>query len=152
VERSKYILAVLLAISLMVVAVQVSAAHAGTPTPTTLSVATPAPDQSINYPNPLDKNITIAGTMTSSVIAPVCSLASPPCAIANSPLYYITVNGWNYRLIFSNSTTLPINHSQIMVTGVYVTPSTFQASQWTPQMYFKGDIYVITYSYVSPYV
>jgi len=151
-KQPKYILPALLAISLMVVAFQASAAHANTPTPTSLSVSAPAPDQSINYPNPINKNVTIAGTMTSSVIAPVCSLASPPCAIANSPLYYITVNGWNYRLIFSNSTTLPINHSQIMVTGVYVTPSTFQASQWTPQMYFKGDIYVITYSYVSPYV
>jgi len=151
VERSKYILGALLSISLIAVTFQASAVHASTATNTSLFFAVPIPAQ-VNYPNPINKNVTIAGTMTSSVLAPVCSLASPPCAVANSPLYYITVNGWDYRLIFSNSTKLPLNHSNIMVTGVYVTPSTFQANQWTPQMYFKGDIYVITYSYVSPYV
>jgi hypothetical protein len=105
----------------------------------------------INYPNPANGNVTVAGTMTSSIVSPVCALSTPPCAIANSPLYYITVNGWNYRLIFSNSTKIPLNHAMITVTGVYVTPSTYQASQWTPQITFHGDIYVITYSYVSPY-
>ena len=89
--------------------------------------------------------------MTSSIVTPTCALSTPPCAIANSPLYYITVNGWNYRLIFSNSTKLPLNHAHIMVTGIFVTPSTYQATQWMPEMSFRGDIYVTAYSYESPY-
>jgi hypothetical protein len=65
-------------------------------------------------------------------------------------LYYITVNGVNYRLIFPASMKLPIAGAQILVTGVYVTPSTYQASQWASQVSFRGDIYVIKYSYVFP--
>ena len=150
-QHTKYILAVALVMGLMIVAFQVSSIHSSPTNASTMAFA-PGPSQSINYPNPINKNVTIVGTMTSSIIAPACSLAAPPCAIANSPLYYITVNGWNYRLIFPNSTKLPLNHSQISVTGIYVTPSTYQASEWTPQMYFRGDIYVTSYTYVSPYV
>jgi hypothetical protein len=105
----------------------------------------------INYPNPISQNVTVAGVMTSLVVSPACALSNPPCAIANSPIYYITVNGWDYRLIFPNSTTVPVNHAHILVTGRFVTPSTYQANLWTPQMYFRGDIYVTTYSYVFPY-
>jgi hypothetical protein len=104
----------------------------------------------ITFPNPISQNVTVYGVMTSSVVSPTCALSNPPCAIANAPLYYITVGGWNYRLIFSNSTKPPLNHSHILVTGKYVTPSTYVASQWMPQMSFRGDIYVITYSYLSP--
>jgi hypothetical protein len=72
--------------------------------------------------------------------------------MSGGALYYITVNGVNYRLIFPVSMKLPINGLRIMVTGTYVTPSTYQSSQWTPELYFGGDIYVISYSYVSPYL
>jgi len=148
VERTKYVLAAAVVIGLFLVAFQASSTHS---TKMELYFA-PRPNQSINYPNPINKNVTVAGTMTSSIVSPTCALSTPPCAIADSPLYYITVNGWNYRLIFPNSTKLPLNHANIMVTGVFVTPSAYQASQWMPQMYFRGDIYVITYSYVSPYI
>ena len=67
-------------------------------------------------------------------------------------LYYITVNGVNYRLIFPSSMKLPVKGLRIMVTGIYVTPSTYQANEWTPQLSFTGDIYVISYFYVSPYI
>jgi hypothetical protein len=138
-------------IGLMIVAFQASSIHSTTRKTSSLSFA-PGPNGQISYPNPINKNVTVVGAMTSSIVSPACSLSTPPCAISDSPLYYITVNGWNYRLIFSNSTKIPLNHAIIMVTGVYVTPSTYQASQWTPQIYFHGDIYVITYSYVSPYI
>ena len=150
-QRTKYILAAALVMGLMIVAFQVASLHP-TPTNTAEMSFAPGPSQQINYPNPINKNVTIAGTMTASFVAPTCSLSAPPCAIANSPLYYLSVNGWNYRLIFPSSTKLPLNHAQISVTGVYVTPSTYQASQWTPQMYFRGDIYVTSYTYVSPYI
>jgi hypothetical protein len=149
-QRTKCILPLVLVIGLMIVAFQASSVQSITTKPSTLPFS-PGPNDQINYPNPINKNVTVTGTMTSSIVSPACSLSSPPCAIANSPLYYITVNGWNYRLIFPNSTKLPLNHAYIMVTGVFVTPSTYPASQWMPQMYFRGDIYVITYSYVSPY-
>jgi hypothetical protein len=64
-------------------------------------------------------------------------------------LYYITIDGVNYRLIFPASIKPPINGLQIIVTGTYLTPSTYQSNQYTPQLYFRGDIYVISYSYVS---
>jgi hypothetical protein len=105
----------------------------------------------IDYPNPISQNVTVMGVMTASVVSPACALSNPPCSVADSPLYYVTVGGWNYRLIFQNSTAVPVNHAHIVVTGVFVTPSTFQASLWTPQIYFRGDIYVQTYSYVFPY-
>jgi len=150
VRRTKYVLATVLVLGWMIVAFQASSAHLTTKHFPTLSFAPPSADQ-INYPNPINKNVTVVGTMTSSIVTPTCALSTPPCAIANSPLYYITVNGWNYRLIFSNSTKLPLNHAHIMVTGIFVTPSTYQATQWMPEMSFRGDIYVTAYSYESPY-
>jgi hypothetical protein len=140
-----------LVIALVIVAFYATSIGTTTTRPPALAFAPASPEQ-VSYPNPINKNVTVVGTMTNSIVSPVCSLSTPPCAITNAPLYYITVNGWNYRLIFSNSTKLPLNHSNIMVTGVYVTPSTYQASQWMPQIYFRGDIYVITYSYASPYI
>jgi hypothetical protein len=148
-QRTKYILTTAIVIGLMIAAIQASSIYLTTKKPN-LSFA-PSANSQINYPNPINKNVTVVGTMTSSIVAPVCSLSNPPCAISDSPLYYVTVNGWNYRLIFSNSTKIPLNHAKITVTGVYVTPSTYQSNQWTPQISFHGDIYVITYSYVSPY-
>ena len=100
------------------------------------------------YPNPGFPNVTEIGVMRSLSVSPACSLNNPPCAISNAPLYYITVNGANYRLIFSNSTALPRNGAHIIVSGKYVTPSTYKADQWMPALIFRGDIYVYTYSYV----
>jgi len=100
------------------------------------------------YPNPGFPNVTEIGMMRSLTVSPACSLNNPPCAISTAPLYYITVNGANYRLIFPNSMALPKNGAHIIVTGRYVTPSTYKAEQWMPALVFRGDIYVQTYSYV----
>ena len=100
------------------------------------------------YPNPGNANVTVIGSMRALTVSPACSLSSPPCAISSAPLYYIVVNGFNYRLIFPNSTVIPTNGAHLIVTGTYVTPSTYKASQWMPALVFKGDIYVRTYSYV----
>jgi hypothetical protein len=147
-RRAKYLLAAILAIGLIAVAFQAYSTYSANSAQPTTAFA-PGPG-GINYPNPISPNVTVSGVITSSTISPACSLSSPPCAISDSPLYYITANGWNYRLIFPNSTKIPLNHSHIFVTGVYVTPSTYQASQWTPHMYFRGDIYVTNYYYISP--
>jgi hypothetical protein len=89
-------------------------------------------------------NVTVLGVMKASVVAPTCSLSNPPCAILDTSIYYVVVNGRNYRLIFQNSTSIPVNvtGSNVVITGLYVTPSTFNADQWTPAISFYGDIYV----------
>jgi len=149
VKRVKYLLAAVVTAALLVVAFQAYSMNSRMKTPSSASFA-PA-DVGINYPNPISPNVTVVGVMTSSVISPACSLSNPPCAYADDSLYYISVSGWNYRLIFPNSTKVPVNHARILVTGVFVTPSSYQANLWTPQMYFRGDIYVLAYTYVSPY-
>jgi len=146
VRQTKYALMAVVAITLVLIVFRSSQ----TTVPPNTAFA-PSTSGSIIYPNPISQNVTLTGVMTSAQVAPACSLSNPPCAISDSPLYYITVNGWNYRLIFSNSTTIPLNRSDIMVTGVFVTPSSYEATQWTPHMYFRGDIYVIAYAYASPY-
>ncbi|HMK82972.1 MAG TPA: hypothetical protein VK503_04590 [Candidatus Bathyarchaeia archaeon] len=61
----------------------------------------------IPYPNPKDgMNVTVLGIIEITTIAPVCS---PSCAIQSSTISYLNVNGRNYRLLFSNSTTLQAN-------------------------------------------
>lgn len=148
-RRAKYVLLAVVAITLVVVSVQAYSINSNMKAPSTSSFAPPSGD--INYPNPISPNVTVVGLMTSVVVSPACSLSTPPCAIVDSPLYYVSVNGWNYRLIFPHSMRVPMNHARILVTGIFVTPSAYEASQWTPQMYFRGDIYVVAYSYVSPY-
>lgn len=93
---------------------------------------------------PTGVNVTVLGVMKSSVIAPTCSLANPPCAILDTSIYYVIVNGRNYRLIFQNASSIPANVAgqNVVITGLYVTPSTFNADQWTPVISFYGDIYV----------
>jgi len=154
VKKARYILAAVMVIAFIAAAFAVAIYSSNSATNQTLASPAFGPGLETsgpNYPNPIHQNVTLTGSVTTSVVSPACKLSSPPCAIADSPLYYITVNGWNYRLIFSNSTTVPMNHASISVTGVFVTPSTYKSSQWTPQMQFHGDIYVIAYSYVSPY-
>lgn len=147
-RRTKFILAALLATALMVVAFQAYSVNLTTKPTSTLAFA---PTSGPSYPNPINQNVSVTGVMTSAIVAPACALNSPPCAISNSPLYYVNVNGWNYRLIFPASMKIPISNAHILVTGRYVTPSTYQANQWLPQMYFRGDIYVTSYYYVYPY-
>jgi hypothetical protein len=142
------VLAIVLVFGILTVAFGVYAITSSTVSHSTQLFA-PGPN-GINYPNPISQNVTVYGVMTSSVVSPACALSTPPCAISDNPLYYITVGGWNYRLIFPNSTKPPLNHSHLIVTGVFVTPASYVASQWTPQISFRGDIYVISYSYIFP--
>jgi len=145
----KYVLAAVVTLGIIIAAFQ---AYSIKPMAThPAAYFAPSASGSINYPNPISQNVTLTGVMTDIQVAPACSLSYPPCAISDTPLYYITVNGWNYRLIFSNKTVIPQNRAIIIVTGIFVTPSTYKASQWTPQLYFRGDIYVIYYVYGSPY-
>ena len=150
-KRARYILTAVLVIAFITVVFQIYPSNSVTNQ--TLSSPSFGPElaSGINYPNPIHQNVTLTGVITGSVVAPACKLSNPPCAIADSPVYYITVNGQDYRLIFPNSTKVPLNHAHIEVTGVFVTPSTYQANLWNPQMYFRGDIYVISYYYPSPY-
>jgi hypothetical protein len=149
VRRAKYVLIAVVAIALAIVALQTYSTNSNMIV--RLAPVLAPGNGDINYPNPLNPNVTVTGLMTSVVVAPTCSLSSPPCAVADSPLYYVRVNGWNYRLIFPSSMKLPANRAHILVTGVFITPSTYQASLWMPEMSFRGDIYVLSYSYVSPY-
>jgi len=154
VSRDKYVPALILVVALLAVAVQAYYVNRFAAERTSVLSSPPltvgAPSE-INYPNPLRQNVTLSGVMSSFVVSPACALSNPPCAIVDSSIYYITVKGWNYRLIFPNSTALPMNGAHIVVTGTFVTPSTFEPGLWTPQIYFHGDIYVHTYYYVFPY-
>jgi hypothetical protein len=147
-KRARFILVAVLAIASIVVAFQ--AYFVNSTTTPALSFA-PSSSGKISYPNPVNPNVTLTGPLTSTVVSPTCVLSSHPCAISGGTLYYITVNGVNYRLIFPASMKLPISGLHIMVTGTYVTPSTYQSSQWTPELYFGGDVYVMSYSYVFTY-
>ena len=100
------------------------------------------------YPNATNQTLTLTGPITTTTVSPMCAVyANPSCAVWIGTLYYITINGVNYRLIFPASIKPPINGLQITATGTYVTPSTYQSNQYTPQLSFRGDIYVTSYSY-----
>jgi hypothetical protein len=104
------------------------------------------------YPNPIgEKNVTLIGVIKAFTVAPACSLTNPPCAIPTAAIYYVVVNGRNYRLILPNSIVVPpkLIGSNVIVTGIYVTPSTFQSNQWTPSLSFAGDIYVLKIRYFN---
>ncbi len=122
--------------------------------PVASAAAPPMPaGPGIPYPNPKDgMNVTVLGIIEITSIAPVCS---PSCAIQSSTISYLNVNGRNYRLLFSNSTTLQanVNGWNAVVTGAFYTPSNFQSNQWTPPLSFYGDIYVrnITYYRTLPH-
>ena len=102
------------------------------------------PNPSYGSSKPTGVNVTVLGVMKASVIAPTCSLSNPPCAILDTSIYYVVVNGRNYRLIFQNASSIPANvaGANVVITGLYVTPSTFNPDQWTPVISFYGDIYV----------
>ena len=116
------------------------------------SESNPSLSPPVKTPGPI--NVTVIGVLKNSILAPTCSLYNPPCAMPDTSIYYIVVNGRNYRLLFQNSTLIPSNvtGSNAVVTGLYVTPSTYKADQWTPIMSFYGDIYVqkVTYFLILP--
>jgi len=149
-KTAKRNLVVVLTIALVVVTFYAYSLDSRT-TPTSTLFSSPSPSSG-NYPNPINPNVTLTGVLTLTMVSPTCALNNPPCAMSAGSLYYITVNGVNYRLIFPSSMKLPVKGLRIMVTGIYVTPSTYQANEWTPQLSFTGDIYVISYFYVSPYI
>ena len=105
----------------------------------------PQPSDSNAFPPPPQSRIvTVLGVLKTSQVNPACALNNPPCAISPASIYYVVVNGRNYRLIFANNIVVPPNLSgtNVVITGAYVTPSTFNAGQWTPSITFYGDIYV----------
>lgn len=98
-------------------------------------------------------NVTLVGVIGWSTVAPACSISNPPCTIVDTPIYYVIINGMNYRLILSNSTAPPeVLGYRVIVTGLFVTPSAFDTSQWTPSIVFNGDIYVQSITYFHMYL
>ncbi len=99
--------------------------------------------------NPSGVNVSVIGVLKGSSVTPACSLSNPPCAAVDTSIYYVVVSGWNYRLIFPNSTQSPdVFGHRVLVTGLYITPSSYDSTQWTPSIYFRGDIYVQTITYL----
>ena len=95
--------------------------------------------------------MTLSGPVTATVVSPMCAFyANPPCAVWIGTLYYFTIDGANYRLIFPATMKPPTNGARIIVTGNYVTPSTYQPNQYSPVLSFRGDLYVTSYSYAPP--
>ena len=115
--------------------------------PDSMSVEAISPAQRIPYPNPVDgMNVTVLGILQMISVTPICS---PTCAIQSSTISSLKVAGRTYRLIFSATLSVPanVNGWNAVVTGSFITPSTFQTNQWTPPLSFFGDIYVHKISY-----
>jgi hypothetical protein len=91
---------------------------------------------------PIHENVTVLGTLEVLTLAPTCGLAVNPCSSPETQIFYVVVNGRNYRLILSDPIPAILAGSSVVVAGLFVTPSTFQADQWIPQLFFFGDIYV----------
>ena len=143
--RERYAVAAILIIALTIVAIPLYNAYELRTSTVVIQSAPPQPNDDNGFPpNPHGYNVTVLGVMKASQVDPACALSTPPCAISPTSIYYVVVNGRNYRLIFSNNTFIPANvtGTNVVVTGAYVTPSTFNADQWTPSITFYGDIYV----------
>jgi len=93
---------------------------------------------------PIHENVTVRGTLKVLTLAPACRLAGNPCSFPDTQVFFIVVNGRNYRLVLSDTVQIPASlaGANIGVTGLFVTPSTFQTNQWVPGLFFAGDIYV----------
>jgi len=143
--RERYAVAVIVIIAFTILAIPLyNAYELRTPNPV-IQNAMPQPNDNNGFPpNPRGYNVTVLGVMKASEVDPTCALSTPPCAITPTSIYYVVVNGRNYRLIFSNNTFIPANvtGTNVVITGAYVTPSSFNADQWTPSITFYGDIYV----------
>ncbi len=160
--REKYAVAAIVIIALTILAIPLyNAYELGAPnaifqnSPASSSPFSPQPNDNNGFPpNPRGYNVTVLGLMKASQVDPACALSTPPCAISPTSIYYVVVNGRNYRLIFSNNTFIPANvtGTNVIITGAYVTPSTFKADQWTPSITFYGDIYVskVTFFFKLP--
>lgn len=150
--RERYAIAAIVIIALTILAIPLyNAYELSTPnavvqnSPASSPPSNPQPNDNNGFPpNPRGYNVTVLGVMKASQVDPACALSTPPCAISPTSIYYVVVNGRNYRLIFSNNTFIPANvtGTNVVITGAYVTPSTFNADQWTPSITFYGDIYV----------
>lgn len=99
------------------------------------------------------QSVSVIGILKVLTLAPTCSLAVNPCATPATQIFYVVVNGRNYRLIPSNTVPIPASlaGSNVVVSGLYVTPSTYQADQWVPPLFFFGDIYVRAIWYFNMY-
>jgi len=141
-------IAVIMIAALAIVAVPYYNAYELRPTPVVQAsnpAFNPQPNDSNAFPPPpQSRNVTVLGVIKASQMAPACSLSNPPCAISPSSIFYVVVNGRNYRLIFANNVVIPasLSGTNVVITGAYVTPSTFNAGNWTPSISFYGDIYV----------
>jgi hypothetical protein len=104
---------------------------------------------------PMHENVTVLGKLKVLTLAPACSVAVDPCSTPVTQIFYVQVNGRNYRLMVSGKMQIPASlaGSSVVVSGLFVTPSAFQADQWVPPLFFFGDIYVrvITYYYITLY-
>jgi len=157
--RERYVIVAIVIIALTIVAVPYYHAYdlrsstAAKQNQPTFSPSESSPSLSPPVRTP-GVNVTVLGVLKASILAPTCSLSNPPCAIPDTSIYYVVVNGRNYRLIFQNSTMIPpkVTGSNAVVTGLYVTPSTYNPDQWTPTMSFYGDIYVqkVTFFLILP--
>jgi len=143
-RRGRFILGAVLVSAIVVVAFQAYLLSSLTSS----LASSPSFSPSNNHPESTNPTLTLTGPIRTTAVSPMCALYSnPPCAMWIGTLYYITIDGANYRLIFPASMKPPKNGLQIIVTGTYVTPSTYQSNQYTPQLSFRGDIYVTSYSY-----
>ena len=102
---------------------------------------------------PIHENVTVLGTLKVLTLAPTCSLAVNPCSNPETQIFYVVVNGRNYRMILSDKVRVPASlaGSSVVVSGLFVTPSAFQADQWVPPLFFFGDIYVRVIWYYNVY-
>jgi hypothetical protein len=102
---------------------------------------------------PIHENVTVLGTLKVLTLAPTCSLAVNPCSNLETQIFYVVVNGRNYRLILADKMQISpsLAGSSVVVSGLFVTPSTFQADQWVPALFFFGDIHVRTIWFYNIY-
>ena len=102
---------------------------------------------------PTHENVTVLGKLKVLTLAPTCSLSINPCSNPQTQIFYVVVNGRNYRLIPINNVQISatLAGSSVVVSGLFVTPSTFQADQWVPALFFFGDIYVRVIWYYNIY-
>lgn len=146
--RERYAIAataVIVIVALAIVAVPYWNAYELRTSPVVQNSPSPFGSSSNGFPPPPQShNVTVLGVIKALQMAPACALSNPPCAIAPSSIFYVVVNGRNYRLIFANNIVIPasLSGTNVVITGAYVTPSTFNADNWTPSITFWGDIYV----------
>jgi hypothetical protein len=107
----------------------------------------PSMQFAVTYTGMTGLNATVVGTVHEISLAPVCSTSSPPCAVPNSVIFYLTTNGHTYRLLFVNGDPVtaltPYVGRQVVANGLVVIPS-LVSSQWAlpAPLSFNGDFYI----------